>query len=109
MIQVIKVSEAPEIPNPQNLNARRLHDSSPFQVMHISLAPGEMVARHVVPVDVAFFVLEGWGIVEIGDERMEVSVDTLVYSPANQMRGLANIGSEKFRVLVIRAPRPPEA
>jgi mannose-6-phosphate isomerase-like protein (cupin superfamily) len=108
MIKTVKVSEAPEIPNPQKLDARRLHDTEHAQVMHISLAPGGVVAKHTVTVDVVFFVLEGNGIVEIGDEQVEVSRDTLVYGPANLPRGLVNNGKGPFRVLIIRTPRPKE-
>jgi quercetin dioxygenase-like cupin family protein len=106
MIQIVHIPDAPVIPTPTGLDARRLHDSEPFQVMHINLKPGERVAPHTIPVDTAFFVLEGTGIAEIGGESAEVERDTLVFSPADSLRGLFNNSDAPFRVLVIRAPRP---
>ena len=46
------------------------------------MQPGEALKRHAPPVDVFFYILEGRGIVEIGDEQQEVVADTLVESPA---------------------------
>lgn len=106
MITTVKTSEAPSIPNPNNLDARRLHDTELVQVMHITLAPGQSVARHTIPVDAEFFVLEGSGIFEIGDEQIEAAKDTLVHSPAHLTRGIVNSGNAPLRVLIIRAPRP---
>ncbi|MFA6451004.1 MAG: cupin domain-containing protein [bacterium] len=106
MINVIKVEDAPKIPNPHGVDARRLHDSSQAQVMHMALAPGETVAKHSVPVDVCFFIIEGSGIIEEGDERARVGADMLVYGAANTPHGIVNDGDSILRILVVRAPRP---
>ena len=51
-------------------------------VVHILLKPGESLKRHITPVDVAFYVLEGKGTIEIGDEKAEAGPDTIIESPA---------------------------
>jgi mannose-6-phosphate isomerase-like protein (cupin superfamily) len=57
-------------------------------------------------VDVVFYVLEGRGIVEIGDEQLEAGPDTLVESPRDIPHRLINKGDSPLRVLVIKTPRP---
>ena len=54
-------------------------------------------------------MLEGKGVVEIGDETEEVSRDMLIESPAKIPHRLMNPGDEVFRVLVVKAPRQTEA
>ncbi|NPA15279.1 MAG: cupin domain-containing protein [Deferribacteres bacterium] len=92
--------------NPHGIDARMLYDSEHAQIVHITLKPGERLKRHITPVDVVFYVLEGKGIVEIGDEREEVEKDTLIESPAKIPHCWYNEGNETLRVLVIKMPRP---
>lgn len=44
----------------------------------IILEPGQSLKQHITPVDVAFYALEGTGIVEVGEEKQEVPKDTLL-------------------------------
>jgi len=62
--------------------------------------------KHATPVDVFFYILEGNGIVEIGDEKQHVTKDMLVDSPKNIPHCLYNDGDEDFRILVVKTPRP---
>ena len=48
----------------------------------IKALPGESLKLHITPVDVFFYVLEGAGVVDVGDERATVSRDRLIISPA---------------------------
>ena len=59
--------------------------------------------------DVFFYVLEGEGIVEIGDEKVEVAPDNLVESPAGIPHRWSNKGTAPFRVLVVKVPKPRES
>jgi len=43
-----------------------LYDTEHAQAVHIELKPGETLKKHITPVDVFFYVLEGRGVVEIG-------------------------------------------
>ena len=75
----------------------------------VTLQPGEALKLHVTPVDVFFHVLEGEGVVEIGDEKEQVSADMLIHSPARIPHRLINDGDEVFRFLVVKTPRPTES
>jgi mannose-6-phosphate isomerase-like protein (cupin superfamily) len=73
-----------------------------------ALRPGESLKKHMTPVDVFFYVLEGTGIVEIGDEKKTVGKDMLVESPARIPHRWINESGDVFRVLVVKVPKPTE-
>jgi len=72
----------------------------------ITLKSGQSLKRHITPVDVAFYVLSGTGVVEIGNEKQEVSAETLVESPKDILHCWYNESPEPLRFMVVKAPRP---
>ena len=88
------------------VDARNLYDTPDAMITIITLQPGQSLKRHITPVDVAFYVLSGTGVVEIGQEREQVGPDTLVESPKDIVHRLYNEGTEPFRFMVVKAPRP---
>jgi mannose-6-phosphate isomerase-like protein (cupin superfamily) len=107
-MKVIEMKSSPEKPNPHNVSVRLLYDTEHAQAVHIELKPGETLKKHTTPVDVFFYILEGKGVVEIGDEQEEVSRDMLIESPAKVPHRLLNPGDGIFRVLVVKVPRQTE-
>ncbi len=108
-MKVVEVKDVQIKPNPHGVDARVLSDMASAQVSHINLKPGESLKKHITPVDVVFYVLEGRGTVEIGDEQREVGPDTLVESPARIPHRWLNEGESTVRILVVKTPRPKEA
>jgi mannose-6-phosphate isomerase-like protein (cupin superfamily) len=108
-MKITQVSDAPVHQNPHGVDARKLYDSEHAQVVVIALQPGEQLKKHITPVDVIFFVLEGRGIVEVGDEREEVGVNTLIDSPAKIPHCWYNQSDSVLRVLVVKVPRQEES
>jgi mannose-6-phosphate isomerase-like protein (cupin superfamily) len=94
--------------NPHHVDARKVYDTKNAIAVVITLQPGESLKKHMTPVDVFFYVLEGTGIVTIGDEEMSVGKDMLVESPARIPHMWANESSSVFRVLVVKVPKPTE-
>ena len=92
--------------NPHGVEATKLHDNEHVQVVHILLKAGESLKKHTTPVDVFFYVLEGEGIIEIGDEKKKVFKDMLIDSPKDIPHCIYNEGSEDFRVLVVKTSKP---
>jgi quercetin dioxygenase-like cupin family protein len=101
-----RLDESPVMENVHGVDARNLHSSENAMVTVITLKPGQSLKRHITPVDVAFYVLEGTGIVEIGDEKQEVSKDTLIESPRDIMHCWYNESDGPLKFMVIKAPRP---
>jgi quercetin dioxygenase-like cupin family protein len=107
-MKIIDVAKVVSGPNPHHVDARRIYESPHAMAVVITLQPGESLKRHSTPVDVFFYVLEGEGIVEIGDERKAVGRDMLVESPARIPHRWINESKVVFRVLVVKVPKPTE-
>lgn len=108
----MKINSYKDIPatnNPHGVDARKIHSTEHVQAVHIHLKPGEHLLKHTTSVDVFFYVLEGEGIVEIGDEKQSVTKDMLIESPKNIAHCLYNEGVTDFRVLVVKTPAPSAA
>jgi quercetin dioxygenase-like cupin family protein len=90
------------------VDARKIYESPHAMAVVITLQPGESLKKHITPVDVFFYVLEGTGIVEIGDENQAVQKDMLVESPARIPHRWSNESTTVFRVLVVKVPKPTE-
>jgi mannose-6-phosphate isomerase-like protein (cupin superfamily) len=108
-MKIISVKDVESQANPHGVDARKLYDTEHAQAVHITLKPGEQLKRHITPVDVFFYVLEGKGIVEIGEEKEEVGPDTLIESPARIPHCWYNRGAETLRILVTKVPGPKES
>lgn len=108
-MKVVNALAAPEAPNPHGVSARAVHDTEHVQVSMVTLKAGEALQRHVTPVDVFFYILEGEGVVEIGDEREQVFAEQLIDSPARIPHRLLNESDHVFRFLVVKTPRPTES
>jgi mannose-6-phosphate isomerase-like protein (cupin superfamily) len=107
-MKITEVAKVVSGPNPHHVDARKVYDSPHAMAVVITLQPGEALKKHMTPVDVFFYVLEGSGVVEIGDEKEHVGKDMLIESPARIPHRLLNEGSAVFRVLVIKVPKPTE-
>ena len=92
--------------NAHNVDARNLYNTADAMISVITLKPGQSLKRHITPVDVAFYVLSGTGVVEVGDEKKEVAADTLVESPKDIVHCWYNESTEPLRFMVVKAPRP---
>jgi len=107
-MKTISFKDVETVKNPHGVDARKIHENENVQVVHILLKAGESLKKHATPVDVFFYILEGEGIVEIGDEKQAVSKDMLVDSPQNIPHCLYNEGNADFRVLVVKTPKPSD-
>jgi len=88
------------------VDARNLYNTDDAMVTVITLTPGQSLKRHITPVDVAFYVLEGTGVVEVGEEKAEVTKDSLVESPKDIVHCWYNESDADLRFMVIKAPKP---
>lgn len=107
-MKITRVQEIGGFQNPHAIEAKRLYDTDNAEAIHMALKPGQSLKKHITPVDVFFYVLEGKGIVEIGDEKQEVEKDMLIESPKNSPHLLRNTGQGTFRFLVVKVPKQKE-
>ena len=107
-MKITNVATVVSGPNPHHVDARKIYESPHAMAVVITLKPGEALKKHITPVDVFFYVLEGTGVVEIGDEKQTVGKDMLVESPARVPHRWTNESTAAFRVLVVKVPKPTE-
>lgn len=105
-MKITNVSLSATIKTPHEAEARKIYDTKDAQVIHLTLKPGDSLKKHITPVDVFFYVLEGRGVVEIGEEKQEVSVDHIIESPAGIVHCWYNNGEDVLKILVVKVPRP---
>jgi quercetin dioxygenase-like cupin family protein len=108
-LEITKVSETASSENPHGVDARPIYAHENAQVIVLTLKTGESLRRHITPVDVFFYVLEGKGIVEVGDEKREVEKDSIVHSPAKIIHCWYNEFDSPLRILVAKTPKPKES
>ena len=101
-----KLSVTAIMENAHGVDARNLYNTEDAVITVITLEPGQSLKKHMTPVDVVFYVLEGTGVVEIGEEKEEVRKDTLIESPRDILHCWYNESSDPLRFMVIKAPRP---
>ena len=101
-----KLSETEIMETAHGVDARNLYNRAAAMITVLTLKPGQSLKRHITPVDVAFYVLEGTGVVEVGDEKETVHADTLIESPKDIVHCWYNESDSPLRVMVIKAPRP---
>lgn len=107
-MKIVNVKDVELSSNPHGVDTRVIYTTENAMTVYMTLKPGESLKKHITPVDVFFYVLEGKGIVEIGDEKREVTKDTLIDSPARIPHCWYNESDSTLRFLVVKVPRPTE-
>jgi mannose-6-phosphate isomerase-like protein (cupin superfamily) len=101
-MKMVKVEDIAAFQNPHCVEAKKLCDMPGASVIVMNLSPGQSLKKHTTPVDVFFYILEGKGEIEIGEETQVVEKDTLIESPKDIPHLLRNTGQEPFKFLVVK-------
>lgn len=87
--------------------ATMLFDSSELQGIlffaHGLLKPGKMLERHIDPYEEIYYVLQGQGIMTVGDEEQQVSAGDAIWLPYGVPHSLLNNGDGDCVVVVTAA------
>jgi quercetin dioxygenase-like cupin family protein len=105
-MNIKKLVDMPIMKTAHNVDARNLYNTENAVITVISLRPGQSLKKHITPVDVAFYVLSGKGVVEIGNEKETVKAHTLVESPNDIVHCWYNESEEELVFMIIKVPRP---
>lgn len=107
-MNIVEVRKMGTKDTPHKVDVRPLFSNRHIDTVHITLEPGESLRKHITPVDVLFYVLEGHPTFEIGEENVAVGPDSLVESPARIPHMIANASDARARILVLKVPKPIE-
>jgi len=87
--------------------AAMLLDSSVLQGIlffaHAVLKPGKVIESHVDPYEEIYYLLEGQGVMMVGDEQQKVNVGDTIWLPHGVPHSLVNDGEEDCIILVAAA------
>ena len=108
-MEITKVAETASMKNPHGVDAKPIYAHENAQVIILTLQAGESLRRLITPVDVFFYVLEGKGIIEIGDEKKEVEKDSIVHSPSKILHCWYNESDKPLRIMGAKTPKPTES
>ncbi|WP_048111004.1 cupin domain-containing protein [Methanoregula formicica] len=101
-MKITEVAQLESVKNPHNVDVRKVFEAPDTSAVVITLKPGESLKKHVTPVAVFFYVLEGTGVVETGEERQSVGRDSVVESPAMIAHTWKNESNAVVRILVVK-------
>lgn len=99
----MKTNDLPSVTNIRGFETKEIvqHDNATIKI--IILNANDQIPNHQVPVDVTFFVLEGYGKIMIGDQIYSVSKDDALLCPPNTMMNVT-AGIDGLRFLNIKTP-----
>jgi quercetin dioxygenase-like cupin family protein len=101
-----KLHEVEKVNNPHKVESRNIHSTDDLSVTIVTLQPGEKLKKHITPVDVLFYVLEGKGKVLIGEETAEVTAESSIESPKDIAHCWYNNSDAPLKFMVLKAPKP---
>ncbi len=90
--------------NKYNINARTLVDHDNATIKNLFLNKGERIPDHKVPMDVTFFILEGYGSITIGDETERVKPYDALLCPPNTFMSVQADKDSNLSFLNIKTP-----
>lgn len=94
------LEEAPQVA--VNLDGRILYTSDRFEVVHLTLDPGEGMDLHSMPFEVVFFVREGKGTLAFEREQVTASAGNCIHVAPGVMRGWKNSGTTRLKLVVMK-------
>jgi mannose-6-phosphate isomerase-like protein (cupin superfamily) len=69
--------------------------------------PGQQQTAHAHPgSDKVYYVIEGLGRIQVGDDERDVAAGTAVLAPAGSPHAVTNPGPGRLKLLVLMAPKP---
>lgn len=75
-----------------------------YSLAHASVGPGERTLPHRLRTTEVYYILEGRGLMRVGDERAEVGPGDAVVIPPGEAQSIENIGTGVLAFLCIVDP-----
>ena len=110
MMHIIDFSDCPEFIAGDNTILREfLHpDKTPlnlrYSLAHATVSPGNTSYEHYLKTSEVYYILEGRGIMHIGEEKQEVFPGQTIYIPPYEWQCIHNSGPGDLKFLCIVDP-----
>ena len=109
-MKIINRDAANVIHTPHHSEIRPLIDRTTSTITQCSLAeevlpPGcSVTPHHHRQLEEIYYIMEGRGVMTVGDDEREVSAGDAVYIPRGNRHTLANTGTEAMKILLVCGP-----
>jgi mannose-6-phosphate isomerase-like protein (cupin superfamily) len=101
-----KISEATQYAS-EKMKKNGLFDTDRMFCDLYCLEPGQAQAVHSHDgSDKVYFVVQGHGMFQIGEEERELGKDEIALAPSGQKHGVKNASQDRLVLLVFMAPKP---
>ncbi|MBI4526224.1 MAG: cupin domain-containing protein [Deltaproteobacteria bacterium] len=101
-----KISDATRFA-PEKMQKNNLFKTERMYCDLYCFEPGQVQAPHVhEESDKIYFVVDGRGLFQIGEDEMELGAEEIAIAPSGQKHGVSNRGPERLVLLVFMAPKP---
>jgi mannose-6-phosphate isomerase-like protein (cupin superfamily) len=107
---IVNRKDSVVIHTPHGSEIRPLIDRTTSAITQCSLAeeillPGQEVTPHRHrTIEEIYYVVEGQGLMTVGDEQREVSAGDAIFIPPNHRHTLKNTGTEPVKLLLVCGP-----
>jgi quercetin dioxygenase-like cupin family protein len=96
----LSLADAPKLPIP--FDGRIVYTDENFEVVHLSLKPGEGMDLHEMPFPVVFFVREGGGTLHFRQEELKAIPGDCIRVEPGVSRGWRNTGPLELKIVVMK-------
>ena len=103
-MDIIKLEEIEGSKRWDGVITKEVFKNDDTTVMNLALEAGDIVPEHSVPVNVFFYIVEGKGSLQIGEEEKVVEVKDIIPCPPNTTMSLKADQGERFVVLNVKTP-----
>src|SRR5262245_14815388 len=113
-MHVLKKETAPRYVRPEGITSYLLASPGTSSAEHLTttlavIQPGGEQRIHSHPPEQVYFILEGRGLMTVGDETRRVEPGDCIFIPSGQPHGLKNHGGVTLRYFSAAAPAYPAA
>jgi mannose-6-phosphate isomerase-like protein (cupin superfamily) len=75
-----------------------------YSLAHAAVKPGQSSLPHSLKTTEVYYILEGEGVIHVGDESAEVHSGQAIYIPPNSTQHIQNTGNSDLKFLCIVDP-----
>ncbi len=104
-MKIIKEKDYILLETPPEFEALKLFSNEKAEFLRIKFEKGGFFRKHISPVDVWIYVIEGKGIAEGEDKKEEIVRGDLIFSPAGNPHKIVNTGGGFLEILIVKIPK----
>ncbi len=99
----MKIQKIEEIPSlKDDFGSKKIYGSAFMEILQVTIKPGDILDRNIIPQQSIFIVQSGKGILETGQTRKVIEGKTIIELEANTNAGWINAGEANLELLFLK-------